>query len=238
MSRLLTAEEAKNFSRIISNYQPNNAVLSQFKDSNFAVIAGPAGAGKDTLRNSLIKLFPNQYINILSTTTRPPRAGEKDGEDYYFKEISDVKNNLIQQQYFQTALVHSQQVSCLHIDEIKKLGQNQTGLSIMIPSAQQELRQTKADIRSIFLIPPSLKILKQRILSERMHNQAEINRRLGSAAPEIDQALKSGSYYCIISDTVEKTVTKAHDFLQNKSAKIPPDEDARAVMRQILLELA
>src|SRR5687768_1784715 len=111
MSRLLTSEEADEFKNIISNYKLHQSVLDQFHRSNFGVIAGPAGAGKDTLRDSLIKKYPGSYNSILSTTTRPARAGEIDGVTYNFREIEEVADALRQHKYFQAELVHNQQIS-------------------------------------------------------------------------------------------------------------------------------
>lgn len=238
MSRLLTVQEAKHFREILDNYQLNQDALKQFRQSNFVIVTGPAGAGKDTLRNALVYRFPDKYLNILSTTTRPPREGEKDGKDYHFREISEVEKNLRKREFFQATIVHNQQISCLHMNEIRKLQPTQFGVSILIPLTEEKLRITKPDIKTIFLIPPNLKILKARIKSEKVINQAEIRRRLRSAAQEINYALKTDYYYCIVSDTVEHVVARAHNFLQKNERHTAEDFSARTVMKQIVLELS
>ena len=238
MSRLLTEDEAGNFKKIIDNYQPNNEVLEQFKASNFVVIAGPAGAGKDTLRNNLTQKYPELYLPILSTTTRPPRRAEADGHDYHFCEIEEVQEGLAKREFFQVALVHGQQVSCLHINELKKLQLNQHGLSILIPFTERELRTIKSDIKTVFLIPPSLEILKQRIQSERLLDEAEIARRLEAALKEMKQAIEIEQYYCLITDTIAGVAQKTHQFLQSNQWIQADNSAARQAMKQIVLELS
>lgn len=238
MSRLLNALELLRFKSILRDYRLDPDLTSKFIDSNFAVIAGPAGAGKDTLRNDLIAEYPETYVPILSTTTRPPREGEIDGRDYHFKEIEEVERDLIKRSFFQAVLVHEQQVSCLHISEIEKLKKDQIGLSILIPYTEQMLRDIKQDIKTVFLIPPSLDSLLQRIQSERLLNQAEVGRRKAAAVNEIKLALSDNNYYCLISETRKGVAVKAHDFFANGHKDDQADSDAREIMNNIMLELS
>lgn len=238
MSRLLTPSEAEHFKQTLDNYQPNNEVLELFQQSNFAVIAGPAGAGKDTLRNGLIVKHFGIYVPILSTTTRPPRAGEADGRDYHFREISEVEKSLRSSDFFQAELVHSQQISCLHVNEIRKLGNRQVGLSILITKTEAELHEIKPDIKTIFLIPPDIQTLRERMHAKRLLAEAEIGRRLDAAKSEIYQALESEHYYCIVSENIPDMIAKAHVFLKEGRRYEDEDRRARQVMKTIMLELS
>lgn len=233
MSRLLTENEATQFATLLQNYKPNNEVLEQFRNSKFGVIAGPAGAGKDTLRDGLIQRYPDKYLPILSTTTRPPRGGEVDGHTYHFREVEQVKESLEKHEFFQAALVHGQQISCLHVDEIRKLQDGQRGLSILIPPTEKELSEIKSDIMTIFLIPPTADILKQRMQTERMLNDEELRRRTEAAKREIKIALNTERYYCLLNDSISTMIEKAHNFLQTQ--RPDPVEDKRA--RQVLGEI-
>lgn len=238
MSRLLTSEEADDFRKLLKSYKLRNDGLQQFIDSNFAVVAGPAGAGKDTLRNELVKRYPQKYTPILSTTTRPPRQGEQDGVTYYFREVDEVKEKLLKQNYFQAELVHNQQISCLDIEEIEKLQPGQWGLSILITETEAKLSQIKPDIKTIFLIPPSLDLLTKRMQAERMLNPEEIDRRLSAAKNELEQAIKNENYYCMVSDTVENVVNYAHAFFQDGKQDRTIDSAARQVIEKILSQLS
>lgn len=237
MSRLLEESEVAEFRALLQNYQLHESGLEQFRSSNFAIIAGPAGAGKDTLRNSLIGAYPDFYLPILSTTTRPPRVGEQDAVTYHFKEVEQVKQSLLNREFFQAELVHNQQISCLDIAEIRKLGEAQYGLSILITETERKLSVIKSDIKTIFLIPPDFATLQSRVRAERMLNQAEIDRRMQAARQEIMYALGASHYQCIISDTVEHVIKSVHGFLQSGVRNENDDATAREVMCGILSEI-
>ena len=236
MSRLLTPREAQEFKEIIDNYQPNDKVLEKFRSSNFVVIAGPAGSGKDTLRDALILRYPEIYAPVLSTTSRPKRPGESEGRTYHFWDIEGIRMGIERREFFQVALVHNQQVSCLHVNEIENLKPEQCGLSILIPTTETELRLIKNNIKTVFLVPPNITVLKQRLNANRVLDPEEINRRLEAAKKEIEYALKAEYYYCIVTDTVENTTNKVHAFIQSGTTG---DEDAHArlVMKEMLNSL-
>jgi guanylate kinase len=147
--RLLSEKEAHEYKNIIDGYHPSAQTVYEFARSRFAVIAGPTGAGKDTLRNSLVAAS-TQFVPILSTTTRPPRPGEKDGVQYHFRDLKYIEKGFSEQRFLQAALVHNQQVSCLDLAEIHKLNENQVGLSILIVQTEIEMRKLNPALKTIF----------------------------------------------------------------------------------------
>lgn len=238
MSRLLTAEEAQEFKKLIQGYQPSPTVAEQFRASHIAVIAGPAGAGKDTLRNQLLKNHPEQYRAVLSTTSRPPRAGEIDGVTYHFREIEAIKQQIMSRTFFQAALVHGQQISCLDVSEVTKLKDHECGLSILITDTEAELQKLKPDLQTIFLVPPTIDELLARINKDRDLSEAEIHRRLQAARHEVASALDRQDYYCLVSQTVSGVTHAAHEFLQQGIQLKEQDTHARQIMRTLLADLS
>lgn len=234
MSRLLTAEEASRFKDLVGFYAPHPDVLKAFQESNFAVIAGPAGAGKDTLRDALLKNYPDKYVPILSTTSRPPRNGEVDGETYHFREIEQIEQGIINQEFFQIALVHNQQVSCLHVDEVNKLASGQCGLSILVVDTEKEVREIKPNLKTIFLVPPSSEEFQRRLHEGRELKDDEIERRTAAAKQELQVALDNENYYCLLSETVPAVTNLAHAFLQAGAQNQSEDERARGVIKELL----
>ncbi len=230
---LLDSKQIEEFEKLIENYQPNKEALEIFLKSNFIVIAGPAGAGKDTLRNTLIKNYPKRYLPILSSTTRPIRETEKNGVDYHFISVQEMKRELEKQEFLQVALVHNQQVSAMHVNEIKKLSAGQVGLSILIVQTEKELRELKPNIQTIFLVPPSLEELISRLQANRKLDESEVKRRLFAAKKELEIALQEDTYYCLETKTKEDTLQKAQEYLQGKDSK-GIDESARTKMRELI----
>lgn len=233
---LLNKDQITEFKKLIENYQPNREALGIFLKSNFVVIAGPAGAGKDTLRNSLIQKYSEDYLPILSSTTRPMREGEKDRIDYHFISVEEMKQELEKQEFLQAALVHNQQISAMHVNEIKKLSAGQTGLSILIVQTEKELRILNPGIRTVFLVPPSRDELIKRLNYKRQLSNEEQTRRLLAAKKELQIALDEPSYYCVISDGEEETAETVHAFLQ-KGPKATLDLAARQKAAELLASL-
>jgi guanylate kinase len=234
MTRLLDNEQLQKFTGLLDSYQPNYEVLKQFQDSNFAVIVGPAGAGKDTLRNCLVNTDKKSYMPILSTTTRPKREGEVDGVDYHFSSAEAVEEGLKRREFFQAELVHNQQVSCLHVGEVRKLQDHQIGLSILIVQTVEKLRELKSDIKTVFLIPPTFEELVKRMQHARSLSPEEINRRLNAAMLEIEQALRSDHYYLVTSDTLVSTLKRADDYLKHGKRDTDHEKQTRESLKKIL----
>lgn len=237
MGQLLSESELQTFEYLLSDYRPDFSVLEVFRSSNFVVIAGPAGAGKDTLRNALVQKDSAKYAPIISTTTRPARVGEQDGREYHFRPVSEIKAGLIAKQYFQARLVHNQQVSCLHAAEIRKLMSDQIGLSILIVQQEEDLQMLKSDLRTIFLVPPSLETLKSRMQADRGFGSDEFDRRLAAAKTELKFALTRPHYYCLLSDDITELANQANRYLRAGEWDGGADRNARSTIEQILNDL-
>lgn len=237
MSDFLNQADIDSIDRILANYQMNDDAKKLFSESKFAVIAGPAGAGKDTLRNHMIAENPDLYAPILSTTSRDPRPTERDGVDYHFVSTEDIISGLSKGAYIQAALVHDQQVSCLDIQEISKLTPNQVGLSILIVQAETLMSQIKPDIMTAFIVPPTLEELLRRMNIGRTLTEGESQRRLDAAQKEIAFALNQDRYTCFVNDNLQTTSKMIDRYFSGAVIDKAHDEFAREVMQTVLLKL-
>lgn len=222
---------------LIDDYKPKKEVVEKFISSNFVVIAGPAAAGKDTLRNGLINKYKDLYEPIISTTTRAPRSDEQEGEAYHFISALQIETLIEKGNLLQVALVHNQQISATDSAELEKLSSNKTGLSILVVQTEAELYALNPKIKTIFLIPPSYKELLKRLEVERQTKHHEVNRRLSAAITEIEIALNHDRYFCIISDEKYRVIEVAHNFLESGLKDEQEDPKARKVMQKILEDL-
>ena len=123
------------------------------------VVSAPSGAGKSTLLNAL---RPGaDFVYAVSCTTRPPRPGEIDGEDYHFRPAEDFARKLAAGEFLESAVVHGNQYGTLRAAVSAQLA---AGVDVLIDIDVQGARQIRsdanADIRSsiadIFIMPPSL----------------------------------------------------------------------------------
>lgn len=237
MDKFLTSQEIREFTHLIDNYQMNGEAKEQFIKSNFATIAGPTGAGKDTIRNLLIEDYPEKYAPILSTTSRPPRQSERDGVDYHFRDKSEIRTSLQNGEFFQSAVVHNQQISCLHISEVTKLKPDQIGLSILIVQTESLLRAIKPDIKTLFIVPPDLEELKRRMIKSRNIEEKEAVRRLQAAKNELQIAFEQSEYYCLVNDQLFQALRLARDFFENGQKDEEKDAVARNTIKKLLKDL-
>lgn len=234
--RLLKPEEVEEYRRVVGNYHPNDQIVVNFARSKFGVIAGPTGAGKDTLRNALVQ-DPN-FVKILSTTSRPMRDGEEDGVEYHFRNLRFFDRGIEQQRFLQVALVHNQQLACLDFADIEQLNSEKIAIAILTVQIEIELRKLNPDMKTIFIIPPSKAELLNRINKEdhKMHED-EIARRLQAAKIELEIALGQPSYYCIVNDDINRIVNLTNNFLKNSIIDKAEDKKAREAINAVINEL-
>ena len=234
--RLLKPEEVEEYRRVVGNYHPNGQIVVNFVRSKFGVIAGPTGAGKDTLRDALVQ--DSDFVKILSTTSRPMRDGEKDGVQYHFRNLKFFDEGIEQQCFLQVALVHNQQLACLDFADIEQLNPEQTGLAILVVQTEIELRKLNPDMKTIFIIPPSKAELLNRIKKEdRKMHEDEIARRLQAAKIELEISLRQPSYYCIVNDDLISAVGLASEYIKLDKKDNAEDSKARDIIKQILNEI-
>jgi len=190
------------------------------------IISSPSGAGKTTICNKIIK--KNKNINLsISYTTRPKRKGEIEGADYFFidrKKFLKLKNANF---FIETANVFGYLYGSPNI-KIKNINQKRKNILFDIDwQGAKKLRKQfpKKNIIDIFILPPSKKELKLRLIKRARENKSEINKRLSLAVQEISHYTEYK--YVIINDNINKTVSNIFKiikyeemlFLINKKVK-------------------
>jgi guanylate kinase len=149
------------------------------------VISSPSGAGKSTLCRLLVDDFPDIVLSV-SATTRDPRPGEQDGREYYFLAKEDFDKRLKQNAFLEWAHVHEHRYGTPK-DEV--MGRVETGHDVLFDidwqGAQQIAKAAEGDVVRVFVLPPSMKALSDRLHSRATDREDVIQRRLGRAQGEI-----------------------------------------------------
>lgn len=236
--RFLTPEEAESLTASLQNYRPSDEAIQQFATSNFGIIAGATGAGKDTLRNELIESQGGLYQPVLSTTTRPPRELETEGVDYHFKSLEFIEKGLRERRFLQAAVIHNQQVSCLDYVDIEDIGVGQIGLGIIVVEVALELRAINSSLKTVFITTPDLRTLISRATTDRTMSNEELHRRLHAARTEFSIALEHPEFLCIINDDIDRAASIAHAFFKDGVFDNEENQNARAAIQGILNELS
>ena len=173
------------------------------KIGRLLIVTAPSGAGKTSLVKALLKLCPEIQISI-SHTTRRPREGEKDGVDYFFVSNKTFDNLKNKDEFLENAECHGAKYGTAKspVDSNLKLGKD----IILEIDYQGALTVKKIfnDAISIFIIPPSIQVLKQRLEARGQNSSDEINGRLAAAKEEISHLEKFD--YVIINKDFDKAL--------------------------------
>ena len=151
------------------------------------VLTGPSGVGKGTLMRSLLKRHPELYYSV-SVTTRSPRPKEIDGKDYYFINRSQFEQMVQRGELLEWAEFAG---NCYGTLRESVLNQIHSGKSVVLEielEGARQIRETFPSALSIFILPPCLKELENRLRSRGQDSEEAICRRLQRAQQEIDAA--------------------------------------------------
>jgi guanylate kinase len=173
------------------------------------VVSAPSGAGKSTLLNAL-RQTPD-FVYSVSCTTRAPRPGEVDGEDYHFVSVEEFQRRLAAGDFLEHAQVHDNHYGTLREAVIEQL---RAGVDVMLDIDVQGARQVRADaneeiqasVADVFIMPPSMEELRRRLTKRGTETPEQIETRLRNAAAEME--VWRDYRYTIISGSVEEDLQK------------------------------
>lgn len=170
---------------------------------NLLIVSAPSGAGKTTLVKALLARDP-QVVYSVSCTTRAPRAGERDGVDYFFVSDDEFRRRIAGGEFLEHAEVHGHRYGtlCSWIDE-QLHADRDVVLDIDTQGAAQ-VRALMPEAIGIFILPPSMAELESRLRARGTDAEAVIERRLAAARAEIAHA---GEYdYAIINKDLDTAI--------------------------------
>ena len=169
------------------------------------IISAPSGAGKTTLLRKVMEELPGLRFSV-SYTTRPPRANEKDGEDYHFISPSLFQKMVDQNEFLEWAEVLGNRYGTAreNMTLLKSEGIDLI-LDIDTQGAKQVVEQIKPAIL-IYIFPPSLDSLQERLTKRALDSPERIQFRLANAKKDMEGA--RWYHYVILNDRIEETVEK------------------------------
>ncbi|MBU4184659.1 MAG: guanylate kinase [Proteobacteria bacterium] len=186
-------------------------------NGNFFIISAPSGVGKTTLCRAVLDRTPNLFYSV-SYTTRKPRKGEQNGIDYYFITEDDFKNRIKNGKWAEWAEVYGNYygTSSEFIDKVLASGRDIL-LDIDFQGTLQILDRYHESI-TIFIMPPSLDILKLRLESRGTDSKLAISRRIDAAEKE----MKNKDFYrhIIINDKLSVAVADLISIIEKYRTQV------------------
>ena len=191
--------------------QANNAPIELERRGLLFVLSSPSGAGKSTLAHMLLE--SEQQISLsISVTTRPPRPGEEDGVDYHFVDEPTFKKMAKDGEFLEWAHVFGHRYGTPNAPVEKMLANGQDVLfDIDWQGTQQLYQEAGNDIVRIFILPPSITELENRLRQRGTDSDEVIAERMARAKSEIGHW--DGYDYVLINDDIEACFAKVQHIL-------------------------
>jgi guanylate kinase len=169
------------------------------------IISAPSGTGKTTLVREVMDRLPGLQFSV-SYTTRLPRPNEKDGEDYHFVSHFVFQKMVERDDFLEWAEVLGNRYGTPRPD-LKKLESRETDLILDIDTqgAKKALKEIHQPIL-IYLLPPSLKVLRERLINRGVDSIEMVKYRLSNARRDMEES--HWYHYVIINDRIEDAIEK------------------------------
>lgn len=183
------------------------------------VLSGPSGVGKGTVRKALFSQPGNDFQYSVSMTTRQPRPGEVNGKDYFFVSKEEFEQHIREGQM----LEYAKYVDNYYGTPLKYInGTLDEGKDVFLEievNGAMQVRSKCPDGVFIFLTPPDLMELRQRLIHRGTDSMEVINKRIHKAFGEIQ--MMQNYDYAVVNDQVDNAVTKIKDIIRSERLRVP-----------------
>jgi guanylate kinase len=188
------------------------------------VISAPSGGGKTTLCQQLLNARPT-ITRAVTCTTREPRPGEQDGVDYYFLDATSFLKRVQAGNFLEHATVHGNSYGTLKSEVLGKLRQGKDVLlnvdvqgAATIRLKTQEDPELKQSLVMVFLAPPSLATLEERLRHRGTDSTATIQKRLSVARQEVAQWKHFD--YLMVSGTISEDLRRMLSIIEGEKMRV------------------
>ncbi|GAB4142918.1 MAG: guanylate kinase [Planctomycetaceae bacterium] len=198
-----------------SQQSQSNATPAKHPDARVLVLSGPSGSGKTTIVNRLVGNPSVSLMKAISATTRPPRQGEIDGQDYYFLSQEEFDRRRKNGEFLECAEVFGAGYwyGTLWSELQRACDQNAWAfLEVDVEGALNVMREYPQAV-TIFLTTPSAEEYERRLRRRGTESEEVIQRRLQTAAKELQFADRYK--HIVVNDDLDRAVAEILDILKN-----------------------
>ncbi|HHX68669.1 MAG: guanylate kinase [Miniphocaeibacter sp.] len=187
------------------------------RDGFLLVLSGPSGVGKGTVCEALLKKRKDIKYSI-SATTRKKRPQEKNGENYYFLSLDEFKDKIEDGEFIEYAKVHGNYYGTPKSYVVDRIGEGDIVILEIDVQGALQVKENYPGAVYIFLLPPDMKELRNRIEKRATEDEETINLRMNNAKNELSFIDKYD--YAVINDEIEKTVNKIECIIEAEKLKV------------------
>ncbi len=181
------------------------------------VLSGPSGTGKSTIVRELLKRDRRFCVSI-SATTRPRRRGEKEGKDYYFLSTEQFRNKSNRGEFIETARVFDHWYGTPKKRVLALVRQNRLVLFDIDVQGGMSIKKWRKDSVLVFVLPPSMSVLRSRLVNRKTESVSESKSRLARALKEI--RFWSKYDYVVCNNDLDETVNLVLDIIRAESQNV------------------
>jgi len=191
--------------------ESSTSALDNAYPGNLFMVVAPSGAGKSTLVNALLARDPSIRLSI-SHTTRAPRPGEQDGREYHFVSTEQFRAARARDEFLEWAEVHGNYYATSRVWIEEQMAQGNDVLLEIDWQGAQQVHKRFSNAIEIFILPPSLTALEERLKKRGQDEPNVIVRRLLAAGSEMAHA--SESDYVIINEVFEQALDELSSLVR------------------------
>lgn len=182
------------------------------------ILSSPSGGGKTSVIYRIIEKYDGNFVYSISATTRQPRPGEKNGKDYFFLTQQEFEDQINNDSLLEWEQVHGYCYGTpkSYVEQAIAAGKFVL-LDIDVNGALQIAHKFPQNTLTIFVAPPSLDELIQRLRNRKTDSENEINKRLERIPVEMEQSKRFD--YVVINEKLENTVEEIVKIIKTNQKK-------------------
>lgn len=180
-------------------------------------MSAPSGAGKTTVCEALQAELPD-LSRAITSTTRPPRPGEVNGVDYFFLSPEEFKTKLKAGRFLEHAKIYDNYYGSGRDYIEAELDAGRDVILVVDVQGADSIRKTEIEAIYIFLLPPSLDILKSRLIDRKTDSRDVIAKRTAQAKEELTHFIKYD--YCVINDDLSIAVEDIKAIIRAEKCRV------------------
>ena len=195
--------------------------MEQDNQNKIIILAAPSGAGKTTIKSRVMQVMDDQLAFSISATTRKIRAGEKDGVDYFFISPEAFKSKMADDGFIEWEMVYEGLYYGTTKSEMERIWtMNKTPLLDIDVYGAIKVRQLFGkNALAIFIAPPSIEVLKERLIKRGTDTTEVIGKRIEKAAEEISQKIHFD--HIVLNDNLDAATKQVLSLIQGFLGKTP-----------------